>query len=142
MASRELQPIVTQTLELLEALMDEMAKRAVARHRPPASRTNAPLWVEGPEAVQVLGAGYTLPRLKAMGHRGEIVMDRKDPDKPNSPYIFLRRSLYDYSAQRVFHLSRQGEPGSYRAWAARLGGEHSARALPSPSASIRGEPHV
>jgi len=96
--------------------MNEMAKRAVARHSQLLPQTNESLWVEGPEADQILGAGYTLPRLKAMGHRGEIVMDRKDPDKPNSPYIFLRQSLYDYNTQRVIQLARQHKPKSQRTW--------------------------
>jgi hypothetical protein len=120
-----------------------MAKRAVARHNHPLPQTSESLWVEGPEAVQILGAGYTLPRLKAMGHRGEIVMDRKDPDKPNSPYIFLRQSLYDYNAQRVIQLNRQHKPKSQRTWAAKPGEERSAHVHSHPSPpTIGGKPYV
>ncbi len=54
-----------------------------------------------------MGAGYTLSRLKQLGHQCVIVMDRKDPNKPNSPYIFLRSSLHDYSVKRVFELDER-----------------------------------
>ena len=108
MSDTSLEPIVKQASSLLELVFDEAMRRASERHGLIAIATEGEsLWVEGGEAVKIMGAGYTLPRLKQLGHRGVIVMDRKDPDKPNSPYIFLRSSLHDYSAKRVFELDEQ-----------------------------------
>jgi hypothetical protein len=100
------QESVMAGLSFLESLIDEMVSRAIDRHAP-RSQEQSGLWVEGPEAVQIMGAGYTLPRLKEMGRRGEVVMDRKDPEKPNSPYIFLRSSLYDYNARRITQIDQR-----------------------------------
>ena len=105
--SENVKPIVEQATSLLELIMDEAMRRASERHGVLDVHVESEsLWVEGGEAVKILGAGYTLPRLKQLGHQNILVMDRKDPDKPNSPYIFLRSSLYDYSAKRVFELGR------------------------------------
>jgi hypothetical protein len=106
MTDSDLRPIVEQATSLLELVFDEAMRRAGERHALPGSLTPEmeSLWVEGAEAVRIMGAGYTLGRLKHLGHQGVLVMDRKDPDKPNSPYIFLRASLHDYCAQRVFEL--------------------------------------
>lgn len=110
MDERDLKPIVEQAASLLELVFEEAIRRAATRHGLEGEDPAAPqsLWVEGPEAVTIMGAGYTLARLKRLGRRGEIVMDRKDPDKPNSPYIFLRSSLHEYSARRVFELEQEG----------------------------------
>ena len=103
--SENVKPIVEQATSLLELVFDEAMRRASERHGLLEVATEGEsLWVEGSEAVKIMGAGYTLPRLKQLGHQGVIVMDRKDPDKPNSPYIFLHSSLHDYSARRVFEL--------------------------------------
>ena len=103
--SENVKPIVEQAASLLELVFDEAMRRASERHGLLDIATEGePLWVDGSEAVKIMGAGYTLPRLKQLGHQGTIIMDRKDPDKPNSPYIFLRSSLHDYSAKRVFEL--------------------------------------
>ena len=48
-------------------------------------------------------------RVKQLGHRGEVVFDRKEPEKPNSPYIFLRSSLHEYSSRRVFQLDQRSK---------------------------------
>ena len=106
MSDTTLTPIVKQATSLLELVFDEAMRRASERHGQLETLTaeETSLWVEGSEAVKIMGAGYSLPRLKQLGHQGTIVMDRKDPNKPNSPYIFLRSSLYDYSAKRVFEL--------------------------------------
>ena len=108
MTDNDLKPIVEQAASLLELVFDEAMRRASERHRglEPASETES-LWVEGAEAVRIMGAGHTLARLKQLGHQGVLVMDRKDPDKPNSPYIFLRASLRDYCAKRVFELGSE-----------------------------------
>ena len=104
--SDSVKPIVEQAASLLEIVFDEAMRRASERHGllDTLATEGESLWVEGSEAVRIMGAGYTLPRLKQLGHQGVIVMDRKDPDKLNSPYIFLRSSLHDYSAKRVFEL--------------------------------------
>lgn len=108
MSSDSVKPIVEQAASLLELVFDEAMRRASERHaRLETLSAGESLWVEGAEAVKVMGAGYTLPRLKQLGHQGDIVMDRKDPDKPNSPYIFLRSSLHEYSVKRVFELDEQ-----------------------------------
>lgn len=108
MSSSDLKPIVEQAASLLELVFDEAMRRASERHVDKALNPEGEsLWVEGAEAVKIMGAGYTLTRLKQLGHSGDIVMDRKDPDKPNSPYIFLRSSLHDYSVKRVFELDEQ-----------------------------------
>ena len=109
MSDTSLEPIVRQASSLLELVFDEAMRRASERHGllDNFAAEGESLWIEGSEAVKIMGAGYTLPRLKQLGHRGVIVMDRKDPDKPNSPYIFLRSSLHDYSAKRVFELDEQ-----------------------------------
>jgi len=107
MSDQSLKPIVEQATNLLELVFDEAMRRANKRHTQIKHPTDAQsLWVEGAEAVAVMGAGYTLPRLKQLGHEGKLIMDRKDPDKPNSPYIFLRSSLHKYSAKRVFDLDQ------------------------------------
>ena len=106
MSDNTIEPIVKQAASLLELVFDEAMRRASERHgQLEALVGSESLWVEGNEAVKIMGAGYTLSRLqKQLGHQGVIVMDRKDPDKPNSPYIFLRSSLHDYSVRRVFEL--------------------------------------
>lgn len=111
-----LNPIVEQATSLLELVFDEAMRRAVNRYSALPLEAPATLWVEGAEAALILGAGYTLPRIKQLGHAGELVMDRKDPSKPNSPYIFLRASLHDYSARRVLALdeSTQGVQRAFR----------------------------
>lgn len=109
MTDSELKPIVEQAASLLELVFDEAMRRAGERH-PQLEAFNtdgASLWVAGAEAVNIMGAGYTLSRLKQLGHHGLLVMDRKDPDKPNSPYIFLRSSLHDFCIKRVFELARK-----------------------------------
>lgn len=114
MREGELKPIVERATSLLELVFDEAIRRASERHRHTETTAEAEsLWVEGAEAVRIMGAGYTLARLKQLGHQGALVMDRKDPDKPNSPYIFLRASLHDYCAKRVFELEseRAGRSG-------------------------------
>lgn len=98
-------PLAQQTLTLLESLIDQMAERAVARHTP--QETKASLWVSAKEASEILGEGYPPARVKQLGHLGEIVADRKEPEKANSPWIFLRSSLYEFSARRVFQLDQQ-----------------------------------
>ena len=106
MRSTDLKPIVEQATSLLELVFDEAMQRASFRHQNlKTGNSEESLWVEGTEAVTIMGAGYTLPRIKRLGHQGLIVMDRKDPEKPNSPYIFLRSSLHGYSAKRVFELT-------------------------------------
>lgn len=100
-------PIVEQATHLLELVFDEALRRACERCQLPNETEQDSLWVEGAQAADILGAGYSLPRLKQLGHAGELIMDRKDPDKPNSPYIFLRSSLHSYSAKRVFELNEQ-----------------------------------
>lgn len=109
MSDQSIKPIVEQATNLLELVFDEALRRANERHslREAHLQDARSLWVEGIEAVAVMGAGYTLPRLKQLGHEGKITMDRKDPDKPNSPYIFLRSSLLKYSAKRVFELDQE-----------------------------------
>ncbi len=105
MTDSDLKPIVEQAASLLELVFDEAMRRASKRHgQLEAAAEGESLWVEGAEAVKIMGAGYTLGRLKQLGHHGILVMDRKDPDKPNSPYIFLRSSLHDYCVKRVFEL--------------------------------------
>lgn len=106
MTETDIKPIVEQAASLLEIVFDEAMRRASERHHQIAALNAAgeSLWVEGAEAVKIMGAGYTLSRLKQLGHQGILVMDRKDPDKPNSPYIFLRSSLHDYSVRRVLEL--------------------------------------
>ncbi len=108
MSSSDLKPIVEQAASLLELVFDEAMRRASERHgRLETLNAGESLWVEGAEAVKIMGAGYTLPRLKQLGHQGDIAMNRKDPDKPNSPYIFLRSSLHEYSVKRIFELDEQ-----------------------------------
>ncbi len=108
MSDNTIEPIVKQAASLLELVFDEAMRRASERHgQLEALTAGESLWVEGSEAVKIMGAGYTLSRLKQLGHQGVIVMDRKDPDKPNSPYIFLRSSLHDYSVKRVFELDER-----------------------------------
>ena len=107
MSDQAVKPIVEQATHLLELVFDEAMRRAHKRHQIVDETEQVSLWVEGAEAVSILGAGYTLPRLKQLGHAGKLIMDRKDPDKPNSPYIFLRSSLHAYSAKRVFELEQQ-----------------------------------
>lgn len=110
MTEQHLKPIIEQATELLELVFDEAMRRASSRHQlpePQASKDS--LWVEGAEAVDIMGAGYTLTRLKQLGHEGKLIMDRKDPDKPNSPYIFLRASLHDYCEKRIFELDQQND---------------------------------
>lgn len=105
MNSQNIKPIVEQATQLLELVFDEAMKRATKRHHSePPIKASASLWIEGAEAVNLMGAGYTLQRLKQLGHQKHIIMDKKDPDKTNSPYIFLRSSLLEYSAKRVFEL--------------------------------------
>ena len=106
MSDNTIEPIVKQAASLLELVFDEAMRRASERHGQLEALTES-LWVEGGEAVKITGAGYTLSRLKQLGHQSIIVMDRKDPDKPNSPYIFLRSSLHDYSVKRIFELDDQ-----------------------------------
>jgi hypothetical protein len=114
MNDSELKPIVEQAASLLELVFDEAMRRASERRMQQEAQPSEPesLWVEGAEAVKIMGAGYTLARLKHLGNLGEIVMDKKDPDKPNSPYIFLRSSLYEYSRRRVFQLDQQRSVGN------------------------------
>ena len=107
MADSDIKPIVEQATSLLELVFDEAMRRASERHGQLEATETQPMWVEGGEAVTIMGAGYTLSRLKQLGHQGILVMDRKDPDKPNSPYIFLRASLHDYSVRRVLELNNQ-----------------------------------
>lgn len=108
MTESDIKPIVEQATSLLEIIFDEAMRRASERHGQLDSLSvDESLWVEGAEAVKIMGAGYTLSRLKQLGHQGVLVMDRKDPEKPNSPYIFLRSSLHDYSVRRVLELNSQ-----------------------------------
>lgn len=82
-----------------------MAARALARHNPvPVTEK---LWVDAKEASAILGDGYPPERVKQLGRAGEIIVDRKEPEKANSPHIFLRSSLYDYSSRRVFQLDQK-----------------------------------
>jgi len=97
--------LALQTLALLESLIDEMTARAVARHTP--KPVTAKLWVDAKEASTILGDGYPPERVKQLGRAGEIVADRKEPEKANSPHIFLRSSLYEFSARRVFQLDQR-----------------------------------
>ena len=101
-----------QVLRLLETLLDEMARRATVRHKVKTEET--PLWIDAKGAAQLLGAGYTPARVKQLGHAGELICDRKDPDKPNSPYVFLRASLLDYTSRRVFQLEHLHPPRQYK----------------------------
>ena len=112
MRDDELKPIVEQATSLLELVFDEAMRRASERYERQSERLlkSESLWVEGAEAVKIMGAGYTLARLKGLGRLGELVMDRKDPNKPNSPYIFLRSSLHEYSDRRVFKLDASHQP--------------------------------
>ena len=96
--------LAEQVLTTLESLIDTMAARAVARHLPEPITER--LWVEVKEASRILGDGYPPERVKQLGHQRKVKMDRKEPEKPNSPYIFLRSSLYDYSARRVFEIDQ------------------------------------
>lgn len=108
MTESDIKPIVEQATSLLEIIFDEAMRRASERHGQLDSLSvDESLWVEGAEAVKIMGAGYTLSRLKQLGHQGVLVMDRKDPEKPNSPYIFLRSSLHDHSVRRVLELNSQ-----------------------------------
>ena len=107
MTDNDIKPIVEQATSLLELVFDEAMRRASERHGQLEATETQPMWVEGGEAVKIMGAGYTLSRLKQLGHQGILVMDRKDPGKPNSPYIFLRASLHDYSVRRVLELNNQ-----------------------------------
>jgi hypothetical protein len=109
MTEQHLKPIIEQATELLELVFDEAMRRASSRHLAEAQSPEVSLWVEGAEAVDIMGAGYTLTRLKQLGHEGRLIMDRKDPDKPNSPYIFLRASLHDYCEKRIFELDQQND---------------------------------
>jgi hypothetical protein len=97
-------PLAQQALTLLESLIDDMAQRAVARHSPEPVKEK--LWVDVKEASRILGDGYPPERVKQLGRLGKLKMDKKEPEKPNSPYIFLRSSLYDYSARRVFEIDQ------------------------------------
>ena len=96
--------LAQQALTLLESLIDDMAARAVARHSP--EPVTEKLWVNVKEASAILGDGYPPERVKQLGHQKKLKMDKREPDKPNSPYIFLRSSLYDYSARRVFEIDQ------------------------------------
>ena len=97
-------PLAQQALILLESVIDQMAERAVARHSPEPVKEK--LWVNVKEASAILGDGYPPERVKQLGHQKKLKMDKREPDKPNSPYIFLRSSLYDYSARRVFEIDQ------------------------------------
>ena len=110
MKDHELKPIVEQAASLLELVFEEAMRRASKRYGVDTedAAESKSLWVDGGEAVEIMGAGYTLGRLKRLGRRGDIVMDKKDPEKPNSPYIFLRSSLHEYSMRRVFELDQLG----------------------------------
>ena len=96
----------TQILTGLEELIDEAVKKAIDRalNQPRAPERN---WLEGSEAETYMGAGYTLKKLKEMANQGLIVADRKDPDKPNSPYIFWKQSLDDWNTRRVFQIDQK-----------------------------------
>jgi hypothetical protein len=100
------QPLAAQALTLLEAVIDECVQKALARHTPP--QIDAPLWIDAKEASALLGSGYPPARIKQLGHLGELVMDRREPDKPNSPYIFERQSVLNFSSRRVFQLDQRG----------------------------------
>lgn len=97
--------VATLALQALETLIDEIARRAVDRYSP---QTQEPLWVTAKEASEILGAGYPAQRVKELGHQGLLNMDRRDPENPNSPYIFERKSLFDYSSRRVFEIDQRG----------------------------------
>lgn len=97
--------LASQTLALLETLIDDMARRAIERHTP--QKSTEKLWVSAKEASVILGEGYPVERVKELGRKGRVVMDRRDPTNPaNSPYIFLRSSLHEYSARRVFEIDQ------------------------------------
>jgi hypothetical protein len=99
-----LEPLLASLESLMEDVAERAVKRAVARLE--IAQPDQPKWLEGDEAARYMGAGYTLPRLKQLAHDGEIIADRKDPSKPNSPYVFLRRSLDEYSDRRVFEIDQ------------------------------------
>lgn len=97
--------LAEQVLSTFESLIDEMVQRAVARHTP--TQATSALWIDAREASELLGAGYPPGRVKQLGHEGEIVMDRREPGKDNSHYIFERQSVLNYSARRVFQLDQK-----------------------------------
>lgn len=96
--------LAQQLLVTLESVMDDIAQRAVARHLPEPITER--LWVDAKEASRILGEGYTARRVKQLGYQGKVTMDRVNADNDNSPHIFLRSSLFDYSARRVFEIDQ------------------------------------
>ena len=97
-------PVAVQALTFLESLMEDMAIRALQRVSPPVQA--APLWIDANEASKLLGAGYTARRVKELGHMKKVVMDKLHPGVSNSPWIFERQSILNYSARRVFEIDQ------------------------------------